>query len=82
MGDLDFLKVKHLHIDYDKLELDLLNKVLEEEPSFQWCISCGCCTASCSAGNHTTFNVSALAYYLEGRDRKLRKRIRKVYALW
>ncbi|MDI3479242.1 MAG: hypothetical protein PWQ14_388, partial [Rikenellaceae bacterium] len=33
MGDLDFIKVKHLHIDYDILDLDLLNKVLQEETS-------------------------------------------------
>ncbi|HCM29392.1 MAG TPA: 4Fe-4S dicluster domain-containing protein [Bacteroidales bacterium] len=78
MGDLDFIKVKHLHIDYDRLDLDLLNKVLQEETSFQWCISCGCCTASCSAGNHTTFNVRRISLLLRrGEIESLEKELEK-----
>ncbi len=78
MSTFDFLKVRRLYIDYDNLDQELLNEVIREEPSFQWCISWGCCTATCSAGNHTTFNIRRISLILrrgeiEGLEEELKK---------
>ncbi|MCF8297434.1 MAG: 4Fe-4S dicluster domain-containing protein [Saprospiraceae bacterium] len=51
-------------IDYHKFDSRLLNSVLEHEPSFLTCISCGGCTATCSAGNLTDFNVRKIGLML------------------
>lgn len=44
-------------IDYDKNSHAVADYVLEHEPSFACCIGCGCCTASCSAGQFTAFSL-------------------------
>ena len=44
-------------IDYERFDGRLLNYVLENEPSFLVCLSCGGCTATCSAGNLIEFNI-------------------------
>ena len=44
-------------IDFDQFDGRLLKYVLEHEPSFRVCLSCGGCTATCSAGNLIDFNV-------------------------
>ena len=69
-----FIQIYSLSIKYKSD----LNKVLQEETSFQWCISCGCCTASCSAGNHTTFNVRRISLLLRrGEIESLEKELEK-----
>jgi heterodisulfide reductase subunit C len=44
-------------IDFDQFDGRLLNDVLEKEPSFRTCLSCGGCTATCNAGTLIDFNV-------------------------
>jgi len=44
-------------IDYDKGDQRVRNYITEREPSFRLCFSCGSCTATCTAGNHTTLNL-------------------------
>jgi heterodisulfide reductase subunit C len=44
-------------IDFDQFDGRLLKYVLDHEPSFHACLSCGGCTATCSAGNLIEFNV-------------------------
>jgi len=44
-------------IEYDLNDNRLLNYVISHEPGFSICMSCGACTATCSAGTLTDFNV-------------------------
>ena len=46
-----------LDLDTESDNFDLYKKLLKEEPSAAVCISCGTCTATCSAGQFTDFNL-------------------------
>jgi heterodisulfide reductase subunit C len=56
--NIDFGYIIHedRQIDYDKTEKKIRQYVRSFEPSFNICISCGACTATCSSGNYTDFN--------------------------
>ena len=43
-------------IDIDRNNLRKSREILLEMPELQSCIGCGSCTASCTAGNLTSFN--------------------------
>jgi heterodisulfide reductase subunit C len=60
MKDFGFTVTKDRQIDFDQNDQRLLIFVLENEPSFRICISCGGCTATCSAGNLIDFNIRRL----------------------
>ncbi len=47
-------------IDLDSNNMTLANRLQEAEPSLISCIACGCCTATCTAGNLTDFNFRQL----------------------
>ncbi len=65
MDEFGFLAPKtSRQIDYDKFDNRLLKNILEHEPSFLTCMSCGGCTATCSAGNLTDFNVRRISLML------------------
>jgi len=69
MGELDFLTgMNSRQIDFDTFDGRLLTRVLQHEPSFLCCISCGGCTATCSAGNLTDFNVRKIGLMLRQGD--------------
>jgi heterodisulfide reductase subunit C len=44
-------------IDLDKIDREKLRKLIELEPGFLKCISCGSCCASCSAGAFTSVSL-------------------------
>lgn len=46
---------KDRQIDFDKNNRSLAAYIRKYEPSFKLCISCGACTATCSAANLTDF---------------------------
>jgi len=78
MNELSFLKPASRQIDFDNFDNSLLLYVLEYEPSFLTCISCGGCTATCSAGNLTNFNVRKIGLWLRrGETEKLSQEIQK-----
>jgi len=64
MSSLNYLKPQSRQIDFDNFDNRLLLYVLQYEPSFLTCISCGGCTATCSAGNLTNFNVRKIGLSL------------------
>jgi heterodisulfide reductase subunit C len=64
MGDLSYLKPASRQIDFDRFDDRLLHYVLQYEPSFLTCISCGGCTATCSAGSLVSFNVRRIGLSL------------------
>ncbi|PKM92525.1 MAG: (4Fe-4S)-binding protein [Euryarchaeota archaeon HGW-Euryarchaeota-1] len=51
---------KDRQIDFDKNDKRIAKFVLEKEPTFKLCMACGTCTATCSAGNLTDFNIRKL----------------------
>ncbi|MEG1499002.1 MAG: 4Fe-4S dicluster domain-containing protein [Bacteroidales bacterium] len=44
-------------IDLEKADTNLAKEIAQEEPSFLYCIYCGTCTGTCTAGNFTDFNL-------------------------
>ena len=65
-------------IDYGNFDNRLLQYVQDHEPSFIVCISCGGCTATCSAGNLIDFNIRKINLLLRrGETAQLSKEIEK-----
>lgn len=64
MNEFSFLKPVSRQINFDNFDNRLLMYVLQHETSFLTCISCGGCTATCSAGNLTNFNVRKIGLML------------------
>lgn len=65
-------------IDYEQFDGRLLEFVLENERSFVKCLSCGGCTATCSAGNLIDFNIRKINLFLRrGSLEELSKEIDK-----
>jgi heterodisulfide reductase subunit C len=60
MKDFGFTAIESRTIDYNQFDDRLLSYLLKEEPSFYLCLSCGGCTATCSAGNLVDFNIRRL----------------------
>jgi heterodisulfide reductase subunit C len=60
MKSFGFTSVESRTIDYSQFDDRLLSYLLREEPSFILCLSCGGCTATCSAANLVDFNIRRL----------------------
>lgn len=61
MKNFGFSTTASRTIDYAKIDHRLISYILENEPTFNACLSCGSCTAICSAGNLTSFNIRKLS---------------------
>lgn len=57
MNGFGFQLMEPRSIDFDQFDDRLLREVLEKEPSFKTCLSCGGCTATCNAGTLIDFNI-------------------------
>lgn len=57
MKDFGYKISKDRQIDFDKTDKRYVRFVRQHEPSFNICIACGTCTASCSAGNFTELSL-------------------------
>ncbi len=78
MRNFGFEIANDRQIDYDTHNHRILNFILESEPSFMACLSCGGCTATCSAGNLIDFNIRRLNLLLRlGEIGDLEKEINK-----
>jgi heterodisulfide reductase subunit C len=65
-------------IDYDRNERRVLDYLKEWEPSVNQCVACGSCTATCSAGQFSDFNIRSVQTFLRrGEVFKLKTEIRK-----
>lgn len=51
---------KGRQIDWDANSREVADFIREREPSFNLCIACGGCAASCTAGNYTDFSLREL----------------------
>ena len=78
MNSFGFSTLETRTIDFGQFDGRLLNYVLMHEPSFLVCMSCGGCTATCSAGNLIDFNVRKMSLLLrQGQTENLEKEINK-----
>lgn len=57
MNGFGFQLLEPRSIDFDQFDDRLLKEVLDKEPSFKLCLSCGGCTATCNAGTLIDFNI-------------------------
>ena len=51
-------------IDYDRSDKKVKDYITAREPSFSLCFACGGCTASCTAGYHTSFNLRRMNTFI------------------
>lgn len=51
--------------DMDKADLRLRNWLRERDATFNTCIACGCCTATCTAGLYTTFSFREMCLCIQ-----------------
>ncbi len=61
MNKFGFTTQESRTIDYGQFDERLLSYVQHHEPTFLICMSCGACTATCSAGNLIDFNIRRLS---------------------
>jgi heterodisulfide reductase subunit C len=65
-------------IDFDLNNHDVCKKVAAAEPTFNLCISCGTCTATCSAAQFTDFSLRQIILLVRrGEIKGLEKEISK-----
>jgi len=62
MADFGYGSMKSNVCDLDKANRDLALSLSKKEPTFDHCIACGSCTATCSAGKFTTFSFRSLCH--------------------
>jgi len=56
MIDFGYAPLKINIHDLDKADLSLMDWITARDESFRLCITCGSCTATCTAGNFTSFS--------------------------
>ncbi|MCR4828722.1 MAG: 4Fe-4S dicluster domain-containing protein [Bacteroidales bacterium] len=57
MKDFGYNISKGRSINLDEYRPEKVDRLLEAVPSYKWCIGCGGCTATCTAGGLTDFNI-------------------------
>ena len=78
MADFGFSISKTRSIKLSKADLSKYEQLLKLVPSFKRCISCGGCTASCSARQFTDFNIRKThCYFRRGQYDKLEEELQK-----
>jgi heterodisulfide reductase subunit C len=78
MDRFGFSISKGRQIDYDANSRHIAEFISEREPSFRVCIECGCCSATCTTGNFTSFSLRELQILLKrGENEKVRENIKK-----
>jgi heterodisulfide reductase subunit C len=68
MKNFGFTIAKDRQIEYDKNDFALLKALQQLEPSVNICIGCGTCTATCTAGQFTEFNLRRMITLLKRGD--------------
>lgn len=78
MNKFGYTTIETRTIDFGQIDGRLLKYILNHEPSFLVCLSCGGCTATCSAGNLIDFNIRKMSLLLRrGETENLEKEINK-----
>ncbi|MCX6281575.1 MAG: 4Fe-4S dicluster domain-containing protein [Bacteroidetes bacterium] len=68
MIDFGYTLTRDRQLDYDRGDFRFLRIVRAMEPSLDVCIGCGSCTATCSAGHFTGFNIRKLHTLIQRGD--------------
>lgn len=71
--DFGFTVTEGRQIDLDKKDKRLAQFILDNEPSYAWCIGCGGCTSTCSTGNFTDFNIRKMNFLIKRGETELVK---------
>jgi heterodisulfide reductase subunit C len=78
MNKFGYTISKQRQIDFEANNRDIADYISGREPSFRVCIECGCCTATCTTGNFTSFSLRELQILLKrGENDKVRENIMK-----
>lgn len=78
MKNFGYTVLKDNSIDYDQNDHRISDHLLQREPSINQCIGCGSCTATCSTGHFTDFNIRRLHTLIRrGETEVVRKTIRQ-----
>jgi heterodisulfide reductase subunit C len=78
MKEFGFTISEQRQIDFEANDRSIADYIFEREPSFRVCIECGCCTATCTTGNFTSFSLRELQILLKrGENDKVRENIMK-----
>jgi heterodisulfide reductase subunit C len=76
MSKFGYTKLDSGVVNLDTADRSFAQKVLELEHSFAYCIACGSCAATCSAGNFTDYNLRQIQLMVRrGEVEPLRKTI-------
>lgn len=62
MVNFGFTSIKSDVIDLDSANRKLAYSIIRKEPTFNLCISCGSCTATCTAGKFNGFNFREMCH--------------------
>ena len=65
MIDFGYNINKDNQIDYDMNDHAVMQDLMLDEPTANLCIFCGSCTATCTAGSLTSFNIRKLSLLLK-----------------
>jgi heterodisulfide reductase subunit C len=57
MPEFGFKLQKDRQIDFDANDRSIVKRIGALEPTFKLCISCGCCAATCTAGQFTAISL-------------------------
>jgi len=63
--DFGYKISKDRQIDFDNTDKRFARYVRRHEPSFNICIACGTCTATCSAGNFTEISLRKIIHLVK-----------------
>jgi heterodisulfide reductase subunit C len=78
MEKFGFKISKGRQINYDSNNKWIAEYIYKEEPSFRLCIECGCCSATCTTGNFTSFSLRELQILIKrGENDKVRQELKK-----
>lgn len=78
MKNFGYILQPDLSIDFDHNDKRMTLYVAKHEPSFNLCIGCGSCTATCSTGHFTTFNFRVVHTLMRrGEIQQLKQEMRK-----
>ena len=64
MIDFGFTPLVASITDLDKANVNLAKQLTEQEPSFALCISCGSCSATCTAGQFAKFSFRVMCHQI------------------
>ncbi len=78
MVNFGYGTVKANNFDLDTAKTELASYLAANEPTFNLCIACGACAATCTAGKFTTFSFRNLTHQIRrGEEDNSRKEAAK-----